>query len=49
MDKLLDKYEINIFQASKDLCINYSSAKAIMSNYRKSIGNRKQKYNLEPR
>ncbi|CAD8063026.1 unnamed protein product [Paramecium sonneborni] len=38
-----------IRQASKELCINYSSAKSIMSNYRKSSGQGKKKYNLEPR
>ncbi|CAD8066926.1 unnamed protein product [Paramecium sonneborni] len=38
-----------IRQASQELCINYSSAKAIMSNYRKQIGDGKKKYNLEPR
>ncbi|CAD8153024.1 unnamed protein product [Paramecium octaurelia] len=55
-DKLKQEFIIKVVQggqtirqASKDLCINYSSAKAIMSNYRKSIGGGKQKYNLEPR
>ncbi|CAD8149550.1 unnamed protein product [Paramecium pentaurelia] len=56
-DKLKKEFIIKVIrdgqtirQASKDLCINYSSAKAIISNYRKSFcsqGN--QKYNLEPR
>ncbi|CAD8152714.1 unnamed protein product [Paramecium pentaurelia] len=55
-DKLKQEFIIKVVrdgqtirQASKDLCINYSSAKAIMSNYRKSLCSRKQKYNLEPR
>ncbi|CAK75567.1 unnamed protein product (macronuclear) [Paramecium tetraurelia] len=55
-DKLKQEFIIKVVrngqtirQASKDLCINYSSAKAIMSNYRKSFCSGKQNINLVPR